>query len=85
MEEVKGGWRKLHSEELCNLYSTPNITLMKTSRRMRWVARVGHMGDKRNAYSVLVGKHGRFCRMSTSTLFDNRVLRRMFGGPRGLK
>jgi hypothetical protein len=48
--EVTGGWRKLHSEELHNLYSSPNI------RRMRWVRHVVCKGEMRNAYRILVGR-----------------------------
>jgi hypothetical protein len=43
-DEVTGGWRKLHNEELHNLYSSPNIIRMITSRRMRWVGHVLCMG-----------------------------------------
>jgi hypothetical protein len=54
-QEVAGGWRRLHNEELHNLYATPNfITVMKSQRRL-----VGHMacmGDMTNAYSILGGK-----------------------------
>jgi hypothetical protein len=50
------GWRKLHSEELRNLYSSPNIIRMTTSRRMRWAGHVEIMGKNRNAYRVSVGK-----------------------------
>jgi hypothetical protein len=35
-DEVTGGWRKLHNEELCNLHSSPSIIRMIESRRMRW-------------------------------------------------
>jgi hypothetical protein len=56
---VTGEWRRLHNEVLNDLYSSPNITLVIKSRRMRWVGHVEDMGDRRNAYRVLVGKlHG---------------------------
>jgi hypothetical protein len=55
-DEVKGGWRKLHNEELRHLYSSPNIIRMIKSRRMRWAGHVARMGEKRNTYSLLVGK-----------------------------
>jgi hypothetical protein len=55
-DEVTGGWRKLHNEELHNLHSSPNITRMIKPRRMRWVGHVAQKGDKRTAYRVLVGK-----------------------------
>jgi hypothetical protein len=55
-DEVTGEWRKLHNEELHELYSPPsNIRIMK-ARRMRWEGRVARIGDKRNAYRLLVGK-----------------------------
>jgi hypothetical protein len=53
--EVTGGWRKLHNEELHNLYSSPSIIRMIKSRRMRWAGHVAQMGEKRNAYRILVG------------------------------
>jgi hypothetical protein len=52
MGEIIGCWRKLHSEELHNLYTSPNIIRMIKSRRMRWAGCVAHMGEKRNAYRV---------------------------------
>jgi hypothetical protein len=55
-DEVTGGWRKLHNEELHNLYSSPSIIRMIKSRRMRWAGHVTRMGEKRNAYRILVGK-----------------------------
>jgi hypothetical protein len=49
-------WKKLHNEELHNLYSSPNIIRMIKSRKMRWAGHVARMGAKRNPYSLLVGK-----------------------------
>jgi hypothetical protein len=43
---VTGGWRKLHNEELHNLYSLPSIIRMIKSRRMRWAGHVSHMGRR---------------------------------------
>jgi hypothetical protein len=45
-----GGLRKLLTEELHNLYSSPNIIKMMKSRRMRWARHVPRFGEKRNAY-----------------------------------
>jgi hypothetical protein len=56
--EEKGGWRKLHHEELHKLYSSPSIIRMIKSRRMRSAAHVARMGEKRNACRILVGKPG---------------------------
>jgi hypothetical protein len=53
--EVTGGWRKLHNEELHNLYSAPSIIRMIKSRRMRWAGHVARNGENRNAYRILVG------------------------------
>jgi hypothetical protein len=55
-EEVTGDWRKLHNDELHNLYSSPNIFRMFKSRRMRWARHVARMGAKRNTYRILVEK-----------------------------
>jgi hypothetical protein len=52
--DVIGGWRKLHNEELHNLYCSPSIIRMTKSRRMRWAEHVGRMGAKRNKYRILV-------------------------------
>jgi hypothetical protein len=53
---VTGGWRKLHNEELHNLYSLPSIIRIIKSRRMRWAGHVERMGEKRNVYRLLLGK-----------------------------
>jgi hypothetical protein len=55
-DEVTGEWRKLHSEELHILYSSPNIIRQIKSRRMRWAEHVARMGEERNLYRVLMGK-----------------------------
>jgi hypothetical protein len=55
-DEVKGERRKLHNEELYDLYSSPSIIRIIKSRRKRWVGHVARMGEERNAYRLLVGK-----------------------------
>jgi hypothetical protein len=55
-EEVTGGWRKLHNEELHNLYSSPSVIRMIKSRRVRWAWHVARKVKKRNEYRILVGK-----------------------------
>jgi len=56
MCEVKWMWRKLHNEELNDMYSSPNIVRVIKTRRMRWVGNVALMGDRKGVYRVLVGK-----------------------------
>jgi hypothetical protein len=53
---VTGEWRKLHNEELHNLYSSSNIIKQIKSRRMRWAGHVARMREDRKVYKVLVGK-----------------------------
>jgi hypothetical protein len=55
-DEMTGGWRKVHNEELHNLYSSPNVIRMIKSRRIRWAWYVARMGAKRNAYRILMAK-----------------------------
>jgi hypothetical protein len=55
-DEVTRSWRKLHNEELHSLYSSPSIIRMIKSKRMRWAGHAARMGEKRNAYRILVGK-----------------------------
>jgi len=54
--EVTGEWRKLHNEELNDLYPLPNIIQVIKSRIMRWAGHETCMGERRGAYRVLVGK-----------------------------
>ena len=55
--EVTREWRKLHNEELIDLYSSPNIVRVIKSRRMRWASHVVRVGENRGVYRVLVWKH----------------------------
>jgi hypothetical protein len=55
-DEVTEEWRKLHSEELHNLYSSTDIIRQVKSRRMRWAGHAARMGEERKVYKVLVGK-----------------------------
>jgi hypothetical protein len=55
-DEVTGEWRKLHSGELHNLYTSPDIIRQIKSGRMRWAGHVARLGEGRNVYRVLVGK-----------------------------
>ena len=55
-DKVKGEWRKLHNEELSELFSLPNIVRVVKSRRMRWAGHVARMGEGRVVHRVLVGK-----------------------------
>ena len=55
-DEVTGEWKKLHNEELNDLYCSSNIVRAIKLRRMRWAGNVACMGEKRGVYRVLVGK-----------------------------
>jgi len=55
-DEVTGEWRKLHNEELNDLYSLPNIVRVVKSRQMRWAGHVARMGEDRVVQRVLLGK-----------------------------
>jgi len=55
-DKVTGEWRRLHNEELNDLYYSPNIVRVIKSRRMRWAGHVARMSEERGVYRVLVGK-----------------------------
>jgi hypothetical protein len=54
--EARGEWRRLHNEELTDLYSSRNIIRVIKSRRIRWVGHVACMGENKGAYRILVGR-----------------------------
>jgi hypothetical protein len=55
-DEIMRGWRKLHIEEFHDIYSSPNVTRTIKTRRIRWAGHVAWMGEKTNAYRILVEK-----------------------------
>jgi hypothetical protein len=55
-DEVTGDWRRLHNEELNDLYSSPNIVWVIKSRKMRWAGHVARVGEEKGVYRVLLGK-----------------------------
>jgi hypothetical protein len=55
-DRVTGEWRQVHNEDLCDLYSLPNIFCVIKSRRMRWVGHVACMREEIGVYKVLVEK-----------------------------
>jgi hypothetical protein len=57
-DEKMGDWRKLHNEELQNLYSSPSVIRMIKSGRMRWAGHVARVGERGNVYRILMGKPG---------------------------
>ena len=57
-DEVTGEWRRLHNEELNDLYCSPNIVRVIKWRIMRWGGQVVRMDEERWVYRVLVGETG---------------------------
>jgi hypothetical protein len=57
-DEVTGEWRKLHYEELDDLYSSPNIVRVIKPRRMKWAGPAACMGESSGVCRILVGKPG---------------------------
>ena len=76
-DEVTGEWRKLHNEELNDLYSSPNILRVMKSRRMRWAGHVARMGEERGVYRVLVGNPRERGHLGDPGV-DGRILRCIF-------
>jgi len=56
MDEITGEWRRLHNEELNDLYSSTIIVRVIKSRILRWAGHVARMGEERGMYMVLVGE-----------------------------
>jgi hypothetical protein len=57
--KMEEGWRRLHNEELHNLYTSPNVITVIKSSKVGWVGHIAGMGEMRNAYNTLVGKPGK--------------------------
>jgi hypothetical protein len=75
-DEVIGGWRKLHNEELHNLYRSSSTIRMIKSRRMRWAGHVTRMGEIRNVYWISVGKpEGKRPLLRTRRRWENNITR----------
>jgi hypothetical protein len=55
-DKVTEEWKKLYNDELNDLYSSPNIICVIKLRRKKWAGHMGHMGERRVVYRVLVGK-----------------------------
>jgi hypothetical protein len=55
-DEVTGGWKRLHNEELHDFYSSPGIIRVMKAMKMIWAGHVARMGEVRGAYNILVGK-----------------------------
>ena len=72
-DEVTGEWRKLHNEELNDLYCSPNIVRVIKSRRMRCAGYVARMGERRGVYRVLVGNPERKKRLEDPGI-DGRII-----------
>jgi hypothetical protein len=53
---VEGNWRRLHNEELHNMYASPNINRVITSRKLRWMGQVARIGEIRKAHKTSTGK-----------------------------
>ena len=76
---ITGEWRKLHNEELNNLYSSPNIVWVIKSRRMRWAGHVASMEEGRGVHKVLVGKPEGKRPLGRKRLRRRIILRWIFG------
>jgi len=72
-DEVRGEWRRLHNDELNDLYCSPNIVWVIKSRRMRWAGHVARRGERRGVYRVLVGKHEGKRPLGTPRLWEDNI------------
>jgi len=77
-DEVTGEWRKLHNEELNDLYPSPNNVWVIKSRKMRWAGYVARMGKRRGLYTDLVGKSEGKKRLGSSRPRRRIILRWIF-------
>jgi hypothetical protein len=77
-DEVTGEWRKLHNEELNDLYCSPTIVRVIKSRRIRWAEHVARMTEGRSVYRVLVGNLKERDQWGDPGVDGRIILRRMF-------
>jgi hypothetical protein len=77
-DEVSGEWKKLHNEELNDLYSSPTTVRVIKSRRMRWAGHAAHMGEGRGVYRVLVEKLRERDHWGNPSVDGRIILRRIF-------
>jgi hypothetical protein len=77
-DDVTGEWRKLHNEELNDLYSLSSIVRVVKSRRMRWAGHVARMGEGRGVHRVLVGKPEGRDHLGDPGIDRRIILRRIF-------
>ena len=76
---VTGEWRKLHNEELSDLYSSPHVVRVIKSRRLRWAGHVARMEEGRGVHKVLVGKpEGKKTIWRDQDVDGRIILRRIF-------
>jgi hypothetical protein len=77
-DEATGEWRRLHNEELNDLYLSTNIIRVIKSRRMRWVGHVARMGEKRGAYRIWWGDLREGDHLGDPDVDGRMVLKRIF-------
>ena len=72
-DKITGEWRKLHNEELRDLYSLPNIVRVVKSRRMWWAGHVARMGEERGVHRVLRETRGKEAIGETQTRWEDNI------------
>ena len=77
-DEVTGEWRKLHNEELYDLYCSLNIVWVIKSRIMRWAKHVARMGERRGVYRALVGRPEEIDHSEDPSVDEKIILRWIF-------
>jgi hypothetical protein len=77
-DEVTGEWRKLHNEELNDLYSLPNIVRVVKSRQMRCAGHVARMGENRGVYRCWWGSLRESCHWGDQDVDGRIILRWIF-------
>jgi hypothetical protein len=82
---VVGGWRRLHNEELHNLYASPNVTRVMKSRRMRWMEHVARVGEMRNENKMLIAENLKGRDQSEDLGVDGKIILEWILGKEVLK